>query len=76
MAVGSVSINCLPEVSKSFINRGRSQELWAVAYAETFHAGGFIQRHKVVICIWCALFVMSQNDVMILSPNQRFGEVC
>jgi len=47
-----------------------------VAYAETFHGGGFIQRHRVVICIWCALFVTSQNDVVVLFPNQRFGEVC
>ena len=38
--------------------------------------GGFIQRHRVVICIWCALFVTSQNDVIVLFPNQRFGEVC
>jgi len=37
---------------------------------------GFIQWHRVVICIWCALFVMSQNDVIVLFPNQRFGEVC
>ena len=48
----------------------------SVAYAETFHGGGFIQRHKVVICIRCALFVTSQNDVIVLFPNQRFGEVC
>ena len=38
--------------------------------------GGFIQWHRVVICIWCALFVTSQNDIIVLSPNQRFGEVC
>ena len=48
----------------------------AVAYAETFHGGGFIQWHRVVICIWCALFVTSQNDVIALFPNQRFGEIC
>jgi len=29
----------------------------------------------VVICIWCALFVTSQFDVIVLLPNQRFGEV-
>jgi len=46
------------------------------AYAETFHGGVFIQRHRVAICIWCALFVTSQNDVIVLFPNQRFGEVC
>ena len=50
--------------------------LVAVAYAETFHGGGFIQRHRVVICIWCALFVTSRNDVIVLFPNQRFVEVC
>ena len=41
-----------------------------------FIGGGFIQRLRVVICIWCALFVTSQNDVIVLFPNQRFGEVC
>jgi len=30
----------------------------------------------VVICIWCALFVTSQFDVIFMFPNQRFGEVC
>jgi len=35
-----------------------------------------VQGHMVVICIWCALFVMSQFDVMSMFPNQRFGEVC
>jgi len=38
--------------------------------------GGFIQRHMVVICIWCALFVTSQFDVIFMFPNQRFVEVC
>jgi len=38
--------------------------------------GGFIQWHMVVICIWCALFVTSQFDVIFAFPNQRFGEVC
>jgi len=47
----------------------------SVAYAENFH-GGFIQWHMVVIYIWCALFVMSQFDVIFMFPNQRFGEVC
>jgi len=41
-----------------------------------FSWGGFIQWHRVVICIWCALFVMSQFDVIVLFPSQRFGEVC
>jgi len=47
-----------------------------VAYAENFHGGEFIQWLTVVICIWCALFVTSQFDVMFMFPNQRFGEVC
>ena len=38
--------------------------------------GGFVQCHMVVICIWCALFVTSQFDVIFMFPNQRFGEVC
>jgi len=38
--------------------------------------GGFIQWHMLVICIWCALFVMSQYDVIVMFPNGRFGEVC
>jgi len=29
----------------------------------------------VVICIKCALFVMSQFDVIFIFPNKRFGEV-
>jgi len=37
--------------------------------------GGFIQWHKVVICICCALFVTSQFDVIVLFPNIRFSEV-
>ena len=47
----------------------------AVACAENFH-GGFIQWHAVVICIWCALFVTSQCDVVFMFSNQCFGEVC
>ena len=41
-----------------------------------FSWGGLVQDHMVVICIWCALFVTSQFDVMSMFPNQRFGEVC
>jgi len=40
-----------------------------------FSWGGFIQWHMVVICICCALFVTSQFDVIVMFPNQRFGEV-
>jgi len=35
--------------------------------------GGFIQWYMVVICIWCALFVTSQFDIIFMFPNQRFG---
>ena len=57
-------------------NQWRTQKLFM---------GGFIQWHRGVICIWCALFVTSQNvDIIckrwfgniVLFPNQRFGEVC
>ena len=47
-----------------------------VAYAENFRGGGLVQGHMVGICIWCALFVTSQFDVISMFPNQRFGEVC
>jgi len=47
-----------------------------VAHAENFHWRGFNLWHMVVICIWYALFVTSQFDVIFMFPNQRFGEVC
>jgi len=53
-----------------------------MAYAENFentqkkNGGGFIEWHMVVICIWSALFVTSQFDVIFMFPNQRFDEVC
>jgi len=31
--------------------------------------GGFIQWHVLVICIWCALFVTSQVDVICFQTN-------
>jgi len=37
---------------------------------------GFIQWHMLVICIWCALFVTSQFNVIALFPNQRFDQAC
>jgi len=59
-----------------WINVVTSEQRWlAVAHPENFY-GGFIQWHMVVICIWCALFVTSQFDVICTFPNQRFGEVC
>ena len=47
-----------------------------VTYAENCHGGGFSQWHMVVIFIWCALFVTSQSDVILMFPNQRFREIC
>jgi len=35
-----------------------------------------VEGHMVTICIWCALFVTSQFDVISMFLNQRFGEVC
>jgi len=62
-----------PVISLKILTREeKSCQPLAVAYAENFHGGWFIQWHRVVICIWCALFVTSQFDV-ILFPNQRFG---
>jgi len=46
-----------------------------MAYAENVYGGVIMQWHMVVISIWCALFVTSQFDVIIIFPNQRFGEV-
>jgi len=40
-----------------------------VAYAEKFHEGLSIQWNMVVICIWCALFVTSQSDVIFMFPD-------
>ena len=40
-----------------------------------FSWGGFIQWHRVVICICCLLFVTSQCDVIGLFQNQRLSEV-
>jgi len=37
-----------------------------------FSWGGSIQWHMVVICIWCALFVTSQFDVIFVFSS----EVC
>jgi len=46
-----------------------------VGYTENFHGVSF-NGIFVVICIFCALFVMSRFDVIFVFPNQRFGEVC
>jgi len=41
-----------------------------------FSWGGFIQWHMVVICIWCALFITSQFNVIFMLPNHPFREIC
>jgi len=41
-----------------------------------FMGGGLGKDHMVVICIWFALLVTSQFDVISTFPNQRFGEAC
>jgi len=38
--------------------------------------GGFHSVAYWAVCIWCALFVTSQFDVIFMFPNQRFDEVC
>jgi len=48
----------------------------AVAYTKKFHGGVLVKGHMVVICIWFALFVTSQFDVISMFRNQRFSEVC
>ena len=52
-------------------NRNRQQ--WRT---QKIFIGGFILWHMVAICIWCALFVLSQFDVIFTFPYQRLGEVC
>jgi len=56
-------------------NKVRPNLCQTVAILEIF-MGGFVQWHMVVICIWCALFVTSQFDVIFIFPNQRFREIC
>jgi len=73
---GGLAVTTLPGVLHSFnpaLPPGHTLSS-SVAYAENFH-GGFIQWHIMVICIWCALFVTPQFDVIFMFPNQRFGEV-
>jgi len=48
---------------------------WTSGVRRIFSWGSFIQWQNVVICIWCALFVTSQFDVIFMFPKQRFGEV-
>jgi len=50
-----------------------AQQQWRT---QKIFMGAFIQWHMVVICILCALFGTSQYDVILMFPNQRFGEVC
>ena len=66
------------EIEKLFlliISESRG-EPWHPCPSSDTHVGDFIQWHMVVICIWCALFVTSQFDVIFMFPNQLFGEVC
>jgi len=56
--------------------RGLLEYVYASGVCRKFSWGCFIQWRMVVICIWCALFVTSQFDVIFMFPNQRFGEVC
>jgi len=49
---------------------------WSQWRTQKIFMGGLVQGHMVVICIWCALFVTSQFDIISMFPNQRFGEVC
>jgi len=64
------------KITASRENRGEllGDEQWRTQ--KIFMGRGLVQDHMVVICIWCALFVTSQFDVMSMFPNQRFGEVC
>jgi len=50
--------------------------IWSSGARRKFSWEDFIQWHMVVICMWCALFVTSQYDVIFMFPNQCFGEVC
>jgi len=43
-----------------FIKYTGSGRLGNRGVSRKFSWGGFIQRHMVVICIWCALFVTSR----------------
>ena len=53
-------------IKQKVINKAQGKP---VAYAENFHGGVLVKGHMVVICIWCALFVTSQFDVMSMFPN-------
>ena len=51
---------------------GPNAQLQLVIATTQFSWGWLIQWHVVVICIWCALFVTSQFDVIFMFANQRF----
>ena len=58
------------------VNTNESTILLGSGVRRNFLWGGFIQWHMVDICIWCALFVTSQFDVIVKFPKQSFGEFC
>jgi len=72
---GTIDLLCFPWQPQSALWLQGPDIPFTSCVRRKFLWGGFIQWHRVVICIWCALFVMSQFDVAILFPNQRFSEV-
>jgi len=52
--------------AKHYSNRNSAIHAYALSRGvrRKFSWGGLVQGHMVVICIWCALFVTSQFDVM------------
>ena len=61
---------------QSSCSRKRSKCFISMTYADNFHEGVPFSGIQWSFCIWCALFVTSQFDVIIMFSNQRFGEVC
>jgi len=68
-------INCI-FLQFSQVVKARKHYVLAIGVLRKFSWRRFIQWHMVVICIWCALLVTSQFDVIFMFLNQRFGEVC
>ena len=53
-----------------------TSELYQWRTQKIFIGGVLVQGHMVVICIWCAIFVTSQFDIISMFLHQHFGEVC